>query len=109
MVELERAQNPWVSSSDEQQIDRVEIDGRDLSIMPELSILDRGDAGFARPDGERCKTTSDWKLGVAERAFSAAGAAFLSAIIVNPLDVAKVCVHSFRFGFGVARFHFRAK
>ncbi|PRQ60336.1 putative mitochondrial carrier domain-containing protein [Rosa chinensis] len=90
MVELERAQNPWVSSSDEQQIDRVEIDGRDLSIMPELSVLDRGDAGFAkRPDGERCKTTSDWKLGVAERAFSAAGAAFLSAIIVNPLDVAK--------------------
>lgn len=96
MVELEK--NPWVSS--EQQIDRVEIDGKDLSIiMPELSVLDRGDAGFEaaaakRPDGERCKTTSDWKLGVAERAFSAAGAAFLSAIIVNPLDVAKVC---FRF------------
>ncbi|KAL6176362.1 hypothetical protein ACLB2K_052996 [Fragaria x ananassa] len=91
MVELEK--NPWVSS--EQQIDRVEIDGKDLSIiMPELSVLDRGDAGLEaaaakRPDGERCKTTSDWKLGVAERAFSATGAAFLSAIIVNPLDVAK--------------------
>ncbi|KAJ1395757.1 Mitochondrial substrate/solute carrier [Sesbania bispinosa] len=29
------------------------------------------------------------KLGIVERAFSAAGAAFLSAVIVNPLDVAK--------------------
>lgn len=32
---------------------------------------------------------SDKKLGLGERAFSAAGAAFLSAIIVNPLDVVK--------------------
>lgn len=35
------------------------------------------------------KTVSDFKLGFTERAFSAAGAAFISAIIVNPLDVAK--------------------
>ncbi|XP_024992396.1 mitochondrial carrier protein MTM1-like [Cynara cardunculus var. scolymus] len=33
--------------------------------------------------------SSDFDLGFSERAFSAAGAAFLSAIIVNPLDVAK--------------------
>ncbi|KAM0069255.1 putative mitochondrial carrier domain superfamily [Helianthus debilis subsp. tardiflorus] len=33
--------------------------------------------------------TSNEKLGLSERAFSAAGAAFLSAVIVNPLDVAK--------------------
>lgn len=33
---------------------------------------------------------SDVKLGFTERAFSAAGAAVLSAILVNPLDVAKV-------------------
>ncbi|KAK9103817.1 hypothetical protein Sjap_021071 [Stephania japonica] len=32
---------------------------------------------------------SDFQLGFGERAFSAAGAAFLSAILVNPLDVAK--------------------
>ncbi|KAJ9556118.1 hypothetical protein OSB04_010732, partial [Centaurea solstitialis] len=32
---------------------------------------------------------SNFNLGFSERAFSAAGAAFLSAIIVNPLDVAK--------------------
>ncbi|XP_020212342.1 mitochondrial carrier protein MTM1 [Cajanus cajan] len=34
-------------------------------------------------------TNSDTQLRIGERAFSAAGAAFLSAIIVNPLDVAK--------------------
>ncbi len=28
-----------------------------------------------------------------ERAISAAGAAFISAVIVNPLDVAKVSLH----------------
>lgn len=33
---------------------------------------------------------SDLDLSFPERAFSAAGAAFISAIIVNPLDVAKV-------------------
>lgn len=35
------------------------------------------------------KTLSDFNLGFAERAFSAAGAAVLSAVLVNPLDVAK--------------------
>ncbi|XP_075513292.1 mitochondrial carrier protein MTM1-like isoform X1 [Primulina tabacum] len=34
-------------------------------------------------------TVLDYQLGLRERAFSAAGAAFLSAILVNPLDVAK--------------------
>ncbi|KAL5993536.1 hypothetical protein ACLOJK_014461 [Asimina triloba] len=34
--------------------------------------------------------SSDFNMGFAERAFSAAGAAVLSAILVNPLDVAKV-------------------
>ena len=37
-------------------------------------------------------TTTDGSLGVGERAVSAAGAAFLSAIIVNPLDVVKVII-----------------
>jgi solute carrier family 25, member 39/40 len=35
-------------------------------------------------------TAADQELGMVERALSAAGAAFISAIIVNPLDVAKV-------------------
>ena len=37
-------------------------------------------------------TISDGKLDFFERAFSAAGAAVFSAILVNPLDVAKVPV-----------------
>lgn len=40
---------------------------------------------------------SDVDLGFAERAFSAAGAAVVSAILVNPLDVAKVARIHFRF------------
>ncbi|RXI09619.1 hypothetical protein DVH24_025090 [Malus domestica] len=64
MVELERAQNPWMSTEQTQSV------GADFSA--------------AQPP-----STSHWQLGVAERAFSAAGAAFLSAIIVNPLDVVK--------------------
>ncbi|CAN6709427.1 unnamed protein product [Malus baccata var. baccata] len=64
MVELERAQNPWMSTEQTQSV------GEDFSA--------------AQPP-----STSHWQLGVAERAFSAAGAAFLSAIIVNPLDVVK--------------------
>lgn len=38
----------------------------------------------------RGKAVADINLSFGERAFSAAGAAFLSAILVNPLDVAKV-------------------
>lgn len=34
-------------------------------------------------------SSSDFNLSLSERAFAAAGAAFISAIIVNPLDVAK--------------------
>ncbi|KAJ6334615.1 hypothetical protein OIU78_011480 [Salix suchowensis] len=44
------------------------------------------------PKYEESKTVpsaSDFDLGFAERAFAAAGAAVLSAVIVNPLDVAK--------------------
>ncbi|KAG6784839.1 hypothetical protein POTOM_010549 [Populus tomentosa] len=44
------------------------------------------------PKNEESKSipsASDFDLGFAERAFAAAGAAVLSAVIVNPLDVAK--------------------
>ncbi|KAJ8748096.1 hypothetical protein K2173_023498 [Erythroxylum novogranatense] len=77
MVEAERAQNPWVSTEDNLE---GEIDCCDLS-MPEV-----GDSVSRRQISE---SSSDGKLGMGERAFSAAGAAFLSAIIVNPLDVVK--------------------
>ncbi|KAM1676647.1 hypothetical protein EV1_041687 [Malus domestica] len=82
MVELERAQNPWMST---EQTHSVGIDGVDLS-GPESTATVRDGAEFSAAQLPR---TSDWQLGVAERGFSAAGAAFLSAIIVNPLDVVK--------------------
>ncbi|GJY47903.1 mitochondrial carrier protein MTM1-like protein isoform X1 [Tanacetum coccineum] len=40
-------------------------------------------------DASSSSSNNNSNLGVSERALSAAGAAFLSAIIVNPLDVAK--------------------
>ena len=36
------------------------------------------------------KSVFDTNLGFGERAFSAAGAAAISAVLVNPLDIAKV-------------------
>lgn len=57
--------------------------------------------------------SSDVDLSLWERAFSAGGAAFISAVIVNPLDVAKVlfldscCVGSYGFGsYGCAYLQF---
>jgi len=41
------------------------------------------------PSGPAPAAGADQELGMFERALSAAGAAFVSAIIVNPLDVAK--------------------
>ncbi|GFP91325.1 mitochondrial carrier protein mtm1 [Phtheirospermum japonicum] len=46
-------------------------------------------SGISRPRSLQLGASSDGKLGFHERALSAAGAAFLSAILVNPLDVAK--------------------
>ena len=62
MVDSERIQNQWMTSV---------MDSKGSFVLKKTS-------------------SEDDKLGVGERAFSAAGAAFLSAIIVNPLDVAKV-------------------
>lgn len=64
----ERTQNPWMAS-------------------------DQTTQRFTPPTPPSQSSSSD-KLGIGERAFSAAGAAFLSAVIVNPLDVAKVALSS---------------
>ncbi|PON97518.1 Mitochondrial carrier protein [Trema orientale] len=47
------------------------------------------DGKEASSSAEQQKQLSDADLGFGERAFSAAGAAVLSAILVNPLDIAK--------------------
>jgi solute carrier family 25, member 39/40 len=50
----------------------------------------QGPSSSSPSSGPSPAAGADQELGMYERAFSAAGAAFVSAIIVNPLDVAKV-------------------
>lgn len=73
MADSERIQNPWMAS--EQTAIEMNADSRECSSLPHPPPL---------------KLSNSDQLGIGARAFSAAGAAFLSAIIVNPLDVAKV-------------------
>ncbi|MFQ6638069.1 hypothetical protein Gotur_013404 [Gossypium turneri] len=80
-----RTHNPWMSS---EQSSRVEINGHDLSIM-EPTITDILETELGEPQDQHDNSTTNSNLGLGERAFSAAGAAVLSAIIVNPLDVVK--------------------
>lgn len=83
MAEIERTHNPWVST--EQSASRV---GHDL-LMSESMMVDGAELGFSNSQPHQSNNKSEGKLGITERALSAAGAAFLSAILVNPLDVAK--------------------
>ncbi|KAJ0099134.1 hypothetical protein Patl1_20304 [Pistacia atlantica] len=87
MVEAGKTQNPWMSS---EQTETMEINGRDLSLM-ESAVSDRDEVEFSTSQSHQTTNASpsEVKLGLGARAFSAAGAAFLSAIIVNPLDVVK--------------------
>ncbi|XP_031257101.1 mitochondrial carrier protein MTM1 [Pistacia vera] len=87
MVEAGKTQNPWMSSV---QTETMEINGRDLSLM-ESAVSDRDEVEFSTSQSHQTTNASpsEVKLGFGARAFSAAGAAFLSAIIVNPLDVVK--------------------
>lgn len=84
--ESEQTQNQWMSIDESSG---VEID-KTVSLMTESMVTEGIEAAQPQPQPRRSTTTSNDQLGVTERAFSAAGAAFLSAIIVNPLDVAKV-------------------
>lgn len=49
-----------------------------------------GNASSAEQQNHHPKPISDSNLNFADRTFSAAGAAFFSAIVLNPLDIAKV-------------------
>lgn len=81
----QRTENPLMSSDLSL---RAEINGHNLSITePMMTVTDGSE--FGAPQDRHTGNTPDSNLGIGERAFSAAGAAFLSAIIVNPLDVAK--------------------
>ncbi|KAL3521608.1 hypothetical protein ACH5RR_019757 [Cinchona calisaya] len=87
--ELKQSRNPWVNTVEESSR-MVEIDNS-VSLMSESVVIADGIEAF-HPQKHQLQdsmTVSDGKLGFGERAFSAAGAAFLSAILMNPLDVAK--------------------
>ena len=75
MVVSERMQHPLMASS---------VQGASLSL--ESMITGREEKEGSSPQLQ----VSHVELGLGERACSAASAAFVSAIIVNPLDVAKV-------------------
>lgn len=85
-------QNQWEINSDSSSSsnghDLMALDGNhDHGGFPERRF---GDAQVQQQSNSAVTTTTtDGSLGVGERAVSAAGAAFLSAIIVNPLDVVK--------------------
>ncbi|KAF3528892.1 hypothetical protein DY000_02038678 [Brassica cretica] len=94
MVEAERPENLWIASGMPSSSSPAETEKRDFPIVD--STIVTGDArGFgsvglqvvSRPQLEKGSTVE--KLGLTERVFSAAGAAFLSAVILNPLDVVK--------------------
>lgn len=94
MVEAERAENLWISS-EMPSSSPAATDGREFSTIDSITGISdvRGFGSLApqiasRPPLE--KGSSEDNLGLTERVFSAAGAAFLSAVIVNPLDVVKV-------------------
>ncbi|KAJ6411078.1 hypothetical protein OIU84_007768 [Salix udensis] len=85
-------QNQWEINSDSSSSsnghDLMALDGNhDHGGFPERRFCD---AQVQQQSNSAVTTTTiDGSLGVGERAVSAAGAAFLSAIIVNPLDVVK--------------------
>lgn len=65
---------------------RVDIEGNVSSMSDTMFRENREESA---PPEQYSKALSDGDLSFGQRAFSAAGAAFISAIIVNPLDVAK--------------------
>ncbi|XP_068659960.1 mitochondrial carrier protein MTM1-like [Aristolochia californica] len=75
----------WLSAAS-----RVDLEGGTLSNATMSEATENSsDSRESFSSSAHQKSLSDFNMGFGERAFSAAGAAVLSAIIVNPLDVAK--------------------
>lgn len=89
MAESERTRAPW-TEAEQRPVAMAEIHSHELSMSESVVAAARDGAVLSAVQPAGLNNASDGKLGFAERALSAAGAAFLSAIIVNPLDVAKV-------------------
>lgn len=93
MVGSKQGLPSWISAA---AVTRVDFQGNSSISMPE-SMLKETSSSSASPSSFSKKALSDVNLGFGERALSAAGAAVLSAVLVNPLDVAKVLNFSMRF------------
>lgn len=90
MVEAERSENIWIAS-EMSSSSPAAIESRDFSIIDSTNGIRDDVRGFgiaSRPQLEKGLSKND--LGFTERVFSAAGAAVLSAVTLNPLDVVKV-------------------
>ena len=84
MVGLKPNLPSWTSCSST----RVDFEGNVSSLSD--SMLRGGKEGHSEQP-RRSNTLSDANLSFGERSLSAAAAAVVSAILVNPLDIAKVC------------------
>lgn len=77
----------WLSAASRVDFDSGAAAAASNASMPETVFLEgRGEASSTT----HSNALSDYNMGFKERIFSAAGAAFLSAVLVNPLDVAKI-------------------
>ncbi|KAL1203118.1 Mitochondrial carrier protein MTM1 [Cardamine amara subsp. amara] len=95
MVEVERAENLWIASEMSSSSSLATTESHNFSSIDSTTgirdVRIFGSLGpqmlASRPKME--KGSSEGELGMTARVFSAAGAALLSAVIVNPLDVVK--------------------
>lgn len=87
--ELKHSENHWMTPAG--QSSRMSEFDNNLSLMSGATVSVGGIEASATSQNESHKLDVSFKgnLGLSERAFSAAGAAVLSAILVNPLDVVK--------------------
>ncbi|KAK4480713.1 hypothetical protein RD792_013795 [Penstemon davidsonii] len=80
---------PWMASVEESS--RISTIDKHVTLMSESMVISDGieTSEISQPQIHHSSATSGGKLRLHEHALSAAGAAFLSAILVNPLDVVK--------------------